>query len=222
MSTKENIVAIKLLQEYYKTGQDVKEKDLKNIGVDTAKRVHQFRNLSIEKSFLGDWNAKLVDETKDLDGNPIKDNKKLVQRIKALYENGTNKINFSDFFALNIHPTAKEILIENLRLKNYSDFLVKFDYYEISIVDKNKSIEGLWIDKAITTERVLDALHKFEISEKELSLLSEVKLNKSLEDHFKLYFEYVKKSGTSNKGLIDLLLGSQQKVNERLANLNNI
>ena len=59
----------------------------------------------------------------------------------------------------------------------------------------------------INTERILDVLKDFTINSKDLSKISELDLNKLLENHFKKYFENIKKGGTSDKGLIDLIVG---------------
>ena len=51
-------------------------------------------------------------------------------------------------------------------------------------------------------------MNSFKIQKDVFDNLSEVQLNKELEDHFRKYFENVKKGGRSLKGDIDLLLGS--------------
>lgn len=81
-----------------------------------------------------------------------------------MFENGTKRISVSELKDMNIWNPAKEIPIGNLLLKNYSDFLFSYDYYEIKIIDEKKNIDGLWKDSIISTKTVLEVLHKFDIA----------------------------------------------------------
>lgn len=205
---KENTKLIEDIQSLVKTGKTVDEKVLKALGIDTTLKSQDFRNIRISTDFWNGITVSIIDETKDLDGNPIADNKKLVSRVKNFLENGTKKIKFTDLTELNIFTPTKEIILGNIRLKNNSDFLIKYDHFDIQIIDENKNIDGLWKDSAITLKRVLDVLHKFDFSAKDYAKMKELDLNKLLEIQFKKYFETVKKGGTSNQGLIDLILGA--------------
>lgn len=205
---KENLKLIGEVQNLVKAGKDINEKVLKALGIDPEVKSQDFRNIRITNDFWSGITVSIIDPTKDLDGKPIADNKKLVSRVKNFLENGTKKIKFADLTELNIFTPAKEIMLGNIRLKNYSDLLIKYDYFEIQLIDENKNIDGLWKDNAINLNRVLDVLHTFDFSAKEYSKMKELDLNKLLEAQFKKYFETVKKGGTSNQGLIDLILGA--------------
>jgi hypothetical protein len=206
--TKENVKLIKELQKLLLSNKKADEKALQSIGIDTTIKTQEFRNVKITNDFWNGLTVATIDNLKDLDGNPIEDNKKLVLRAKNLLENGTKKIKVTELSDLNIWDPAKEIILGNIRLKNYSDFLISYDYYEIQIIDDKKNIDGLWLDNVITTDRILDVLHKYDLSAKELAKMKELDLNKELELHFRKYFETVKKGGRSNQGDIDLILGS--------------
>lgn len=206
--TKENVKLIKELQKLLLSNKKADEKALQSIGIDTSLKTQEFKNVKITNDFWNGLTVSVIDNLKDLDGNPIADNKKLVLRAKNLLENGTKKIKVTELSDLNIWNPAKEIILGNIRLKNYSDFLISYDYYEIQIIDEKKNIDGLWLDNVITTDRILDVLHKFDLTAKELAKMKELDLNKELEVHFKKYFETVKKGGRSNQGDIDLILGS--------------
>lgn len=206
--TKENVKLIKELQKLLLSNKKADEKALQSIGIDTSIKTQEFRNVKITNDFWNGLTVSVIDNLKDLDSNPIADNKKLVLRVKNLLENGTKKIKVTELSDLNIWNPAKEIILGNIRLKNYSDFLISYDYYEIQIIDDKKNIDGLWLDNVITTDRILDVLHKYDLSAKELAKMKELDLNKELELHFKEYFETVKKGGRSNQGDIDLILGS--------------
>jgi len=206
-TTKENLAAIKLLQDIIKSGKEsVSPDDLRKAKVDVSNPNQTFRNLQLKKDFFGDWIIRLINEYQDLDGNPIAENKKLITRIKALWENNQKQIKFKELIAMNIFTPERTLEIQNFRLTNNS-MLIKYDYYDISVIDKNKNIDGLWLDKMISTERILDVLKDFNIKSKQIKTISELDLNKLLENHFKKYFENVKKGGTSDKGLIDLIIG---------------
>ena len=205
---KENEKLIIELQKLLLSNKKTDEKALKSIGIDTSLKIQEFRNIKITNDFWNGITVSVIDNTKDLNGNPIAENKKLVLRVKNLLENGTKKIKVIELSELNIWNPAKEIILGNIRLKNYSDFLISYDHYEIQIIDEKKNIDGLWLDSVITTDRILDVLHKFDLSAKEIIKMKELDLNKELELHFKQYFETVKKGGRSNQGDIDIILGS--------------
>ena len=205
---KENITAIKFLQDKLKKGEkSIPAKDLEKNSIDISLSNQNFRNIQLKKDFFGEWVVKVVDENYDLDGFSITDNKKLVSRLKALWENNKKEINCSELLDLNICITAASLIVSNFRLSKNSFLLINADCYDITLVDKNKNIDGLWIDSVINTGKVLEVLKDFNIKSKDLERISELDLNKLLETHFKKYFENIKKGGTSDKGIIDLILG---------------
>jgi hypothetical protein len=200
---KQNSKALKLFQEMIISGKRNVSKDiLKSLEIDFSNSNQEFGNIILKKDFFGDWSLSVKNTLHDLDDNPLSDNKKLIQIIKAHYEN--NKyLKFQELLNLNIWIPATVIKIGNFVLETNP----MFNVYAIGLIDKNKNIDNLWIDKAINQDRVLSVLNMFSITKTELDQMKELSLNKLLESHFKLYFATVKKGGTSNKGLIDLILG---------------
>jgi hypothetical protein len=203
---KENIKVIQFFQDKIKNNKSISIKDLDNLQIDNNIINQKYRNIILKKDFFGDWVIEIINPDLDLDGNSISDNKKLISRLKALWENNIKAIKFSELIEMNILPSKASLLILNFKLTNNS-FLVSNEYYDISIVDKSKSIDGLFLDNAINTDSILDVLKHFTISAQELAKISELQLNKILEEHFKNYFQNVKKGGASDKGLIDLIIG---------------
>jgi hypothetical protein len=205
---KENTKQIKDLQTLLLSNKKADEKALQGIGIDTTIKTQEFRNVRVVNDFWNGLTVEVIDDQKDLDGNPIADNKKLVTRVKNLMENGNKKLKITELSELNIWNPSKDIVLGNLRLKNFSDFLFSYDHYEIQVIDDKKNIDGLWLDNVITTDRILDVLKKYDLTAKRLANMNELDLNKDLEVLFRQYFETVKKGGRSNQGDIDLILGS--------------
>ncbi len=156
--------------------------------------------------FSTTFNFSVIDKLKDLDGHLISENGKLLHRIHTLWDAGKRAIPFKDLFDLNIPAIASEIKVGNILLSNY---LGIDKSYDIAVINKEKNIDNKWLDSSVTMSRVLDALIDFHYDEKMLNL-AEVPLNKELEIYFKTHFESVKKSDTSNKGLIDLSIGNEK------------
>lgn len=204
---KENVKQIKALQNALFNSK-IDEKLLASLGIEPRIKQQEFRNIKITYDSWNGLNVSIIDNQKDLDGLPINENKKLITRVKNLLENGTKKINISDLNELNIWKPSKEITLGNIKLKNNSDFLFTYDYYDIKLIDENKNIDGLWLDNKINTNTILDVLKHYHITSRKLANMSELDLNKELENLFKLHFETVKKGGRSNQGDIDLIIGS--------------
>jgi hypothetical protein len=209
ITTKENLTAVKFLQDKIKKGDSsISTKELDKISVDKCQLNQQFRNILLKKDFLGDWVIKLIDENSDLDGIPIVENKKLITRLKALWGNGIKEMKFSELMSMNIFPPATSLKILNFKLTNNPFLLFKTDYCDITLIDESKNIDGHWLDSMISKARILEVLKEFNIKSKDLTEISELDLNKLLETHFKKYFENLKRGGASNKGLIDLIIGN--------------
>lgn len=204
--TKENLKGIKALQErLIQKIKEIKKAELETLGFDTSSKKFEVRNMKLEKDiFFDTYYLSVIDENKDLDGNLISDNKNLLHRIHVLWEAGKKEFPFSELHALNIFPVANEIKVANILLSNY---LGIDKSYDISLLNKEKNIDNKWLDSSVNMTRVLDALMNFQYDKKMLGL-AEVPLNKVLETYFKEHFESVKKSDTSNKGLIDLSVGN--------------
>ena len=207
-NTKENIKGIQGIQERLIQGKkDIKKSELESFGFDTSSNKIEIQNMKVEKDFLfGIYNLSIIDKYKDLEGNLISENTKLLQRIHNLWEAGKKEFPFTELYALNILPLTSEIKIGNILLLNY---LGIDKSYDITLINKEKNIDNKWLDSSVTITRVMDTLINFHYDEKMLEL-AEVPLNKELEKYFKLHFESVKKSDTSNKGLIDLTIGNER------------
>ena len=204
--TKENVKGIKALQErLIQNKKEIKKAELDTLGFDTSLKKFEVRNIKLEKDiFFDTYYLSVIDKNKDLDGNLISENKSLLHRIHVLWEGGKKEFPFTELHALNILPLANEIKIGNILLSNY---LGIDKSYDISLINKEKNIDNKWLDSSVTMTRVLDALMNFQYDKKMVEL-AEVPLNKVLETYFKEHFESVKKSDTSNKGLIDLAIGN--------------
>jgi hypothetical protein len=208
--TKTDTKIFEKLKELIFSNKKIDEESLQKIGIDTSKKIQEFKNLRITNDFWSGLNIQLIDELKDVNGIFIEENKKLVSRVKNLYANNINKITNIELAELGLWNPSQIIHLGNLRLKNQSDFLFNYDYYDIDLVDKNKNADGLWKDNVITMDRILSALKNFNLDKITLGSIKEVMLTSLLEKHLKNYFETVKKESNSNQGRIDLILGSNQ------------
>ena len=206
----DNKKSIEKIQSLVKENKTKISKDgLKTIGIEPNEDKYKVGNILIEPGFFADFRFKIIDENRDLDGNLISENIMLHSKIKSLWEAGKKEIKFEFLIELNIYTPATELIIGNFKLYTCSD-----TSYGIEIVDRKKNIDGKWIDSVVNADKVISVLQKFDIKEEELEKLSEVKLNKLLEDHFKKYFESVRKGDTTNQGLIDLNIGNKKFVIE--------
>jgi hypothetical protein len=204
--TKATANAGKLLQQHFLQGNNqIKSSQLQSFGYDTSQQKHIVGNIRVSKDLLFNaFNLSIIDDQKDLDGNNICDNIKLVNRVISHWETGETEIHFDEFIALNIYPAASEIKIGNIKLTNY---LGLDKTYDINLLNSEKNIQDKWIDSTVTTNRVIEVLRKFQ-SSKTHHDMSEVQFNKVLEVYCKGYFETVKKSDTTNFGMLDLTIGS--------------
>lgn len=207
-TTKTNTKALKALQEkIIKKKTDCSKDELTALGIDLSIPTQEFGNIILKKDFFGLWTISLKNDLHDLDGNPISENKKLIQIIKANYESGKKTIKFEELWNLNIWTPKSNLKIGNFTLDS---FLTLTSSYTIELIDKNKSVDNLWADSVIEKEKVFEVIHKFNITNKDLAKMKELELNRLLEIHFKNFFSTVKKGGTSNKGLVDLILGDNK------------
>ena len=188
--------------------------DLEGIGIDVSKGTQKFGNIEISDSFFGGLEIKIVDSKKDLEGNLLTKNKDLLQKIKNTLSNGSYEINQEELKEYGVFSIDDELVIGNVKLYDQtlsnliSSIFSSVKYYTIELIDEDRNAGGLWKDDLITKKNVLKVLNSFKIQKDVFDNLSEVQLNKELEDHFRKYFENVKKGGRSLKGDIDLLLGS--------------
>ena len=95
--TKENVKGIKAIQDLFLQGKkEVKKSEIDSLGFDTSLKKFE-KDLLFEKYYIS-----VVDKLKDLDGNLINENTKLIHRIHTLWEAGKREIPFKDLFDLNI------------------------------------------------------------------------------------------------------------------------
>ena len=208
---------------------DISEIDkdhLEEIGIDISKGSQKFGNVEISNSFFGGLEIDIMDSKKDLDGNPLSNNKELLQKIKNTLNNGSNEINQEELKEYGVFEIEDELVIGNVKLydqkiANFINSLISSTKtYTIELINEDKNAGGLWKDDLINKKNVLKVLHSFKIEKDEFDELTEVQLNKKLEQHFRESFENVKKGGRSLKGDIDLLLGSNYEygIELKLAN----
>jgi hypothetical protein len=81
----------------------------------------------------------------------------------------------------------------------------------MELINQEKDVAGKWLDSAVTTKRVVDTLLKYQFTTEQADL-SELEINKELETFFKIHYKSVKKSDTSNKGLLDLTIGGGKNM----------
>ncbi len=206
--TKENMKDAKYLQQLLiERKRDYTKLDMEKGGLDTSLKKFELGNFRVEKDGLfGLYTISVVDKQKDIYGNPISQNTEFIYRVRSLWEAGKKEIPFSEVFSFDIITPASEIKFGNIQLSNYLGLTKSYD---ISLIDKEKNIDNKWLDNSVNINRVMDALLNFHYDENLLAL-AEVPLNKEIEKYFKEHFESVKKSDTSNKGLIDLTIGNEK------------
>jgi hypothetical protein len=198
----------KALHQLLLSGEAVDAKSLKKIGVDPEIKDQQFGNVQIGNDFWNGLHVKLIDPLKDLTGQPINENRKLLARVKTLYENNQHRLPINDLLQSKIWNAPDEFEVGNFRLTRASFLIFDEDYYNIALRDTKKNIDGLWLDGSISTEKILKVLHEVELTDAALSAMKELDLNKMLAEHLSSYFATVKKGGRSNQGDIDLILGA--------------
>ena len=208
LKIKENVKGLKAIQDLIVQGiNEIRKAELEALGFDVSSKIFEIRNIKCDKDFFSDkFYLSVIDKEKDLDGNLINQNAKLKHRIHVLWEGGKKVIPFSELLLLNMMPLPSEIKLGNILLSNYFGLGKSYD---ISLIDSEKNIDNKWLDNSVTMNRVMEVLMNFNYDKKLLEL-AEVPLNKELETYFKLHFESIKKSDTSNKGLIDLTIGHEK------------
>ena len=226
MTLKQDPKAIKQLTKEVLSGKkQLKTSQLQKIGVQIHGANFLVGNVAIEKNILADsYYISSYDPEKDIDGNSIATNKKLQLRIINLFEAGKKSISKKELLDFRIITSATSLEIGNARLTNILGLGRSFD---ISLADETKTIDGRWKDQGITIKKVIDSLLNFPFGKKQLAL-NEVPLNKELENYLKMYFETVKKSDSSKKGLLDLTIGNgkstiaiEMKIARQLAKTGN-
>lgn len=209
-ASKQSIKAINQLNKLLLAKKkQVKTSELVKIGIKIPSKKFQVNNIELEKNIIADsYYLTVIDGLKDLNGNQIADNKKLQTKVLSNWHAGKNKISKKELLNFGIVSSDQDIDILNLKL---SCLFGLTNFYEIQIIDPNKSGEGQWIESAVSMKRVVDALLEFPYSKAHLKL-NEVSLNKEIETFLKTRFESVTRSTTTNKGLLDLTIGGGKKT----------
>jgi hypothetical protein len=210
-AVKENLKAIKFLQGFAKddsSGTRLTDAHLEKVEIDISITKHQFRNIELKRVRKDYWEISLIDSDLDLDGNKFEDNPKLMNLLRSMEDEGV--VTIDDLKTVNVIAYENQLSVGNIILKKNAGLFVREDRYRISKKDKEKTIDGLWVDDAITVKRVLQVLSEYDLKTSAYKKLTEVELNKELEMHFKNYFANVKKSGSSNQGQLDIILGKEQ------------
>lgn len=206
--TNEISIAVKYLQQLlFQEKNEYSKVEIERGGFDINLKKFEIGNIKVEKdSIFGFYSISIIDKQKDIYGKFINENIAFIHKIRSLWEAGKRQILFSEVYACDIITKTSEIKIGNILLSNYLGFSKSYD---ISLVDKEKNIDNKWLDIAVTMNRTIDVLLKFNYND-QLLQLAEVPLNKEIDKHFKEHFESVKKSDVSNKGLIDLSIGNDK------------
>jgi hypothetical protein len=184
---------------------------LEKQGFDTKQEKILIGNFKLDKGFLfGDYDLSLIDKEKDLDNNPISENKLVKAHLQALIRQGITEIHSNELHPFNLNTKLGEMTFENITI--YQIGLSQS--YRIDFVDKEKGIENKFNDDNIDFKKVLNTLQKFKLRKKTLEESTEVQLNKRLEEHFRKYFENAHRSSGNLRGAFDLELGKMNFVIE--------
>jgi hypothetical protein len=207
---------LKTILGIHQKGQtDITTADLIDFGVENPSNTIKIANVKLEKQFLmSKYTITCNDDTKDLLGNKLSEHDGLFDLLKDLWLGGKTQVTCPQLQKLHISGDGTT----TIKLKNFKLSIPMISAvhiaYNISMVDSEKDVDNKYIDSAVTVERVTDCLRDYTLTLTKLKKISEVDLNKELELHLKHYFTSVKKSETSNKGLIDLSIGKGKVVGE--------
>lgn len=212
MAKKDTDPKLKFLQDTWKEGySSIKKSTMEKQGFDTKQDKILIGNFKLDKGFLfGDYDLALIDKEKDLDNNPISENKLAKAHLQALIRQGITEIHSKELHPFNLNTKLGKMTFENITI--YQIGLSQS--YRIDFVDKEKGIENKIKDDKIDFKKVLNTLQKFELSKKTLAESTEVQLNKQLEEHFRKYFENAHRSSGNLRGAFDLDLGKMNFVIE--------
>jgi hypothetical protein len=212
MAKKENDPKLKFLQDTWKEGfSSIKKSTMEKQGFDTKLDKIVIGNFKLDKGFIfGDYDLALIDKEKDLNNNPISDNKLAKSHLQALIRQGITEIHSKELHPFDLNTKLGKMTFENITI--YQIGLTQS--YRIDFVDKEKGIENKIKDDKIDFKKVLNTLEQFKLSKKTLRESSEVQLNKQLEEHFRIYFENAHRSSGNLRGAFDLDLGKMNFVIE--------
>lgn len=212
MAKKEIEPKLKFLQDTWKEGYSIiKKSTMEKQGFDTNHDKIIIGNFKLDKGYIfGDYDFALIDKKKDLDNNPIYENKLAKAHLQALIRQGITEIHSKELHPFNLNTKLGKMTFENIII--YQIGLSQS--YRIDFVDKEKGIENKIKDHRIDFKKVLNTLQNFELSKKTLKESTEVQLNKQLEEHFRKYFENAHRSSGNLRGAFDLDLGKMNFVIE--------
>jgi hypothetical protein len=203
---------LKYLQDTWKEGySSIKKSSLEKQGFDTKPDKIELGNFRLVKGFLfGDFDLVLIDKSKDLDNNPIGENKSAKAYLQALLRQGITEIHSKELLQFNLNTKVGKMIFENITIYQIGIS----DRYRIDLVDKERGIENKIKGENIDFKKVLHVIEKYKLSKKKLAEKTEVQLNKELEDHFRDHFESAQRSSGNLRGAFDLELGKMHFVIE--------
>jgi hypothetical protein len=203
---------IKFLQDTWKEGySSIKKSTLEKNGFEIKDEKIEIGNFKLNKSFLfGDYNLELIDNKKDLNNIPIAENNLAKTHLKALISQGINEIHSNELNQFNLNTKLGKMNFDNITI--YQIGITQ--RYKIDLIDKERGIENKIIDDKIDFIKVINVLHEFKLKKKDLKEMTEVQINKKLEDHFRKYFENAHKSSGNLRGAFDIELGKMNFVIE--------
>lgn len=158
-----NRETLKVIQGKFLEGKgSISFSEMERLGIKDTEKIVVVGNLRLKRNeFLEYYSISLIDEENDLDGLPIRENRRLFQRLEALWEEGKDEIGFEELKKLNIYTPKSTLLLKNFRLNNFHVLAITRDSYSISLIEDDKDPQGKWIDEATNVDRVLIELKTF-------------------------------------------------------------
>ena len=207
-----------LIATWYEGYDLVSETYLENLGLDTDVSTFEIGNFRLEKRFFSlitkDYTLSLIDWSKDLMNESIKDNVSLIKLIMESFDEGYGAISFKTLakYKFNIRLTQFDF---SKCWSNRNFILSRYESgFYIIIRDKERDIEGRYISGAINIDRVIAPIIEYKISANYLSENKEVDINEDLVKHLQNYFVPVKKSTGNSSKYFDVVIGKDDVVIE--------
>jgi len=206
---------INYLIEQWKQGvEEFKPNELKINGFDLSKDIIEIGNFRLKLNTWGKYSISIIDNNKDLNNILISEKTKAFKYFQTLLKKSKTKISPNDLLDFNLNDRIKYLQIGNIEIiDNSTPFsrLIKREL-DIQISDTNKNSDGKWKNNSINYKNVIKVLQEFQITN--FNKITEVKVNKLLEDHFRKYFENAHKSKGGSDSLYDLVIGDNDFVIE--------
>ena len=205
----------KYLIDQWKLGvKHFKPETLKKNGFDISNEIIEIGNFKLKLNLLGNYTFSIKDNSKDLNNIPISKNTKAFKYFQTLLKKNKTKIDPDELLDFNLNNRIKYLQIGNIEIIDNSNewsWLEK-KKFDIQIYDDDKNSDGKWKNNSINYKNVIKVLQEFKI--KNVDKLTEVKVNKLLEEHFRKYFENAHKSKGGADSLYDLVIGDNDFVIE--------